>query len=145
MSNADPDGTHPLKLEGMRPLADTLIGTLGIELTEQSATRLIGRMPIDRRTVQPAGIAHAGALASLADTLASLGTMLGIDLATQVCVGQELSISLLRPAPEGTTVEAEAVALHRGRTSAVWDVRIHTAEGKLAAIARCTVAIRTRS
>src|SRR5262249_31608596 len=130
------------ELESLRPLAETLIGALGIEILEQSATRMVGRMPIDRRTVQPAGIVHAGALASLADTLASLGTMLGIDPATHFCVGQEMNISLLRPVPEGSVVEGDAVALHRGRSSAVWDVRLRTPEGKLAAVSRCTVAIR---
>jgi 1,4-dihydroxy-2-naphthoyl-CoA hydrolase len=133
------------ELAELRPFADTLIGTLGIEVVEQSATRMVGRMPVDRRTVQPAGIVHAGALASLADTLASFGTMLGTNPATHICVGQELSISLLRPIAEGDVVEAEAVALHRGRTSAVWDVRIRTPAGKLAAVARCTVAIRDRA
>lgn len=133
-----------LQQESLRPLEQTLIGALGIEILEQSATRMVGRMPIDRRTVQPAGIVHAGALASLADTLASLGTMLGIDPATHFCVGQELNISMLRPVPDGSSVEGEAVAVHRGRTSAVWDVRMRTPEGKLAAISRCTVAIRAR-
>ncbi|HWE63396.1 MAG TPA: PaaI family thioesterase [Chloroflexota bacterium] len=128
----------------LRPLAETLIGVLGIEMLEQSPERMVGRMPIDNRTIQPAGIVHAGALASLADTLASIGTMLGLDPRTQFCVGQELSISLLRPVAEGKSVDGEAVLLHRGRTSAVWDVRMRTPEGKLAAISRCTVAIRAR-
>ena len=127
-----------------RDLRETLIGHLGIELIEQSAERMTGRLQADARTIQPAGILHAGALASLADTLASYGTWLGIDTRSHFCVGQELSISLLRAVPEGTAVQGEAVLVHRGRTTAVWDVRVYTTEGKLAAISRCTIAIRPK-
>ena len=122
--------------------AGTLIGALGIVVLEQAAERMTGRMPIDGRTIQPAGVAHGGALISLAETLASIGTALSTDAATEICVGQEIGASLLRPALSGTVVEGEALLLHRGRTSAVWDVRIRTAEGKLAAVCRCTIAIR---
>lgn len=131
--------------ETPRDFRDTLIGTLGIEVIEQGVERIVGRMPADARTIQPAGIVHAGALASMADTLASLGTYLGIDASTQFCVGQELTLSLLRPIPEGSHVHGEAVILHRGRTTAVWDVRMRTPDGKLAAISRCTIAIRPRT
>ena len=122
--------------------AGTLIEALGIVVLEQAPERMTGRMPIDGRTIQPAGIAHGGALISLAETLASIGTALGSDAATEICVGQEIGASLLRPALFGTVVEGEALLLHRGRTSAVWDVRIRTAEGKLVAVCRCTIAIR---
>lgn len=125
--------------------AGTLIGTLGIAVLEQAPERMTGRMPIDGRTIQPAGVAHGGALISLAETLASIGTALGINATTEICVGQEIGASLLRPALFGTVVEGEALLLHRGRSTAVWDVRIRTAEGKLVAVCRCTIAIRPKS
>jgi uncharacterized protein (TIGR00369 family) len=128
--------------EGFQPYKDTLIGLLGMEFREQSRERMVARMPIDHRTIQPAGVAHGGALIALAETLASLGTMYNIDLDTQFCVGQEINASLFRPVPAGTYVEAVASILHHGRTTMVWDVRIHTAENKLAAVCRCTIAIR---
>lgn len=120
----------------------TLIDALGIQIGVLGPERTTGKMASDSRTVQPAGIMHAGALASLADTLASLGTLHGLDPATQYCVGQELNISLLRPVPMGASVEGEALIVHRGRTTAVWDVRIYSAGRKLVAIGRCTIAIR---
>lgn len=119
-----------------------MLGHLGIQITERSADQCSGTMPIDRRTVQPAGVAHGGALITLADTLASLGTLGNIDTASQFCVGQEISASLLRPVPSGSTVNGVATVLHRGRTSMVWDVRITNAEGRTAAVCRCTIAIR---
>jgi 1,4-dihydroxy-2-naphthoyl-CoA hydrolase len=122
-----------------------MIGHLGMELLEQGRERMVARMPIDHRTIQPAGVAHGGALIALAETLASSGTMLNIDPDTQFCVGQEINASLLRPVPAGSYVEGEATVLHQGRTTMVWEVRIHNADRKLAAICRCTIAIRPRS
>jgi 1,4-dihydroxy-2-naphthoyl-CoA hydrolase len=90
-------------------------------------------------------VAHGSALIALAETLASLGTLLNIDFTTQFCVGQEINASLLRPVPAGSYVEGAATVLHRGRTSMVWEVKIRNAEGKLAAICRCTIAIRPRT
>jgi len=124
------------------PIEQTLIGNLGIELVECKPDRLVGRMPIDERTIQPFGVAHGSALIALAETLASVGTALNIDPATHIAVGQEINASLLRPGPYGSTVEGEALVLHRGRTGMVWDVRIRTEEGKSAAVCRCSIAIR---
>jgi 1,4-dihydroxy-2-naphthoyl-CoA hydrolase len=126
------------------PIERTLLGNLGMELVECKPDRLIGRMPIDERTIQPFGVAHGSALIALAETLASIGTALNIDPATHIAVGQEINASLLRPVPYGNTVEGEALVLHRGRTSMVWDVRIRTAEGKAAAVCRCSIAIRSQ-
>src|SRR5690349_3136045 len=50
---------------------DSAIGHLGIELTELGDDHLTGRMPVDRRTVQPFGILHGGASVLLAETLVS--------------------------------------------------------------------------
>jgi 1,4-dihydroxy-2-naphthoyl-CoA hydrolase len=124
------------------PLNKTMLGHLGMEFTEVTAERCSGTIPIDARTIQPAGVAHGGALISLAETLASIGTGINIDLSTHYCVGQEINASLIRPVPAGATVEGVATVLHRGRTSMVWDVRLLNDQGKLVAICRCTIAIR---
>ncbi|HVC80412.1 MAG TPA: hotdog fold thioesterase [Chloroflexota bacterium] len=126
------------------PPERTLVGSLGIVFLELGPERMVGNMPITERTIQPFGVAHGGALIALAETLASVGTALNIDLATHIAVGQEINASLLRPVPIGGTVTGEALVLHRGRTSMVWDVRIRNDEGKLAVVCRCTIAIRPR-
>jgi 1,4-dihydroxy-2-naphthoyl-CoA hydrolase len=126
------------------PFEDTMIGHLGMRITERTADRCAGTLPIDKRTVQPAGVAHGSALIALAETLASIGALDNIDASTQLCVGQEISASLLRPALAGSTVDGVATVLHRGRTSMVWDVRLTNPAGKLVAVCRCTIAIRPR-
>ena len=48
---------------------------IGMRITERTADRCAGTLPIDKRTVQPAGVAHGSALIALAETLASIGTL----------------------------------------------------------------------
>jgi 1,4-dihydroxy-2-naphthoyl-CoA hydrolase len=44
------------------------------------------------------------------------------------------STKFIAGAKVGTTVQGESVALHRGRTTMVWQTRITNADGKLCAL-----------
>lgn len=121
----------------------TLMGTLGIELLEAERGRVRARMPVGDHNRQPAGSVHGGALISLAESLASIGTALNLDLEEEVAFGQEVNASLLRTVYVGD-VEGVAEALHRGRTTWVWEVRITGPRGQLVALCRVTMAIRPR-
>ena len=48
---------------------------MGIEITEASPQRLVGRMPVEGNT-QPFGLLHGGANVVLAESLGSVGTHL---------------------------------------------------------------------
>jgi 1,4-dihydroxy-2-naphthoyl-CoA hydrolase len=130
-------------LEWANARDDTLIRTLGIELTETTDGSLKGRMPVDHRTRQPGGVLHGGASVALAETLASWGATLTVDPAKFYCVGMEINANHVRPVAEGW-VYGEAVPLTRGRTTQVWDIKITDATGKLVCISRCTMAVLAR-
>lgn len=130
-------------LEWANARDDTLIRTLGIELTETTDGSLKGRMPVDHRTRQPGGVLHGGASVALAETLASWGATLTVDPAKFYCVGMEINANHVRPVAEGW-VYGEAVPLTRGRTTQVWDIKITDATGKLVCISRCTMAVLPR-
>jgi len=119
----------------------TIHAALGIEVTLVEDGHLEGRMPVEDRVRQPYGVLHGGAIAVLAESLASLGTCFGIDLGPEIAFGQEINYSLLRTVRDGH-VRAVATAAHRGRTAWVWDVRAYDDAGKLVAIVRCTIAVR---
>lgn len=127
-------------LEWANARDDTLIRTLGIELTETTDGSLKGRMPVDHRTRQPGGVLHGGASVALAETLASWGATLTVDPARFYCVGMEINANHVRPVAEGW-VYGEAMPLTRGRTTQVWDIRITDAAGKLVCVSRCTMAV----
>lgn len=112
---------------------------LGIELTDSSEDSLRGRMTVDTRTMQPAGVVHGGASVLFAETLASWAATYTIDQSKQYAVGLEINANHVRP---GTgTLYGEATPLNLGRSVQVWDVRITNEAGKLVCVSRCTIAV----
>lgn len=120
--------------------ADTLNRNLGIELTEMTENSLRGRMPVDERTRQPAGVLHGGASIALAETLASWAATFAVDRTKFHCVGMEINANHVRPAGSGW-VYGEATPLALGRRSHVWEIKIVNDEGKLVCVSRCTMAV----
>jgi 1,4-dihydroxy-2-naphthoyl-CoA hydrolase len=118
----------------------TMIEHLGIEFTELTDDSLIGRMPVDGRTHQPAHVLHGGASVALAETLASWAATFAVDPAKFHCVGMEINANHLRPVAEGW-VRGEARPIALGRTTQVWEIRITNDDGKLVCISRCTMAV----
>ena len=118
----------------------TLIENLGIEVVELRDDALVGRMPVDSRTVQPAGVLHGGASVALAETLASWAGYLAVDRERFHVVGQEINANHIRPVFSGW-VTGTATPAAIGRRSQVWEVRIVDDAGKLVCISRCTLAV----
>ena len=140
MANSDPIPLHAeLRAAGSRGLADTL----GIEIRELTATRVVATMPVDARTLQPFGILHGGASVALAETVASVGAAANIDRTAFAAVGLEINANHIRAKSDGV-VTGTATPLHIGRTTHVWDVRIVDEQGRNVCISRCTIAIRPR-
>ena len=92
---------------------------------------------------QPMGLLHGGVYASIAESLASLATALGVLERGEAAMGLSNNTSFLRPVTEGA-VHAHATRLHRGRTTWVWDVRFSDDAGHLCAVTRMTIAVRPR-
>jgi len=90
---------------------------------------------------QPMGLLHGGVYASIAESLASLATALGVLDRGEVAMGLSNNTSFLRPVTEGA-VHAHATRLHRGRTTWVWDVRFCDDAGRMCAVTRMTIAVR---
>ncbi len=115
-------------------------GHLGIELLELGDDYLRGRMPVDERTRQPAGVLHGGISVAFAETLASWGASFVADPTLYHCVGLEINANHVGSVASGWVI-GTARPLHLGRTTQVWDVRITTEAGKLVCISRVTVAV----
>jgi len=113
---------------------------LGMKITEIGDDYLVGTMPVEDRTRQPFGILHGGASVALAETLGSVAANMVVDNRKFYCVGQEINANHLRPVPDGE-VTARATAVHIGRSSQVWEIRIHDPKGKLNCISRITMAV----
>jgi 1,4-dihydroxy-2-naphthoyl-CoA hydrolase len=113
----------------------------GLELVEFSDTEVRARVQLRDELKQPMGLLHGGMYASIAESVASLATALGVLDDGQVAMGLSNSTSFLRPVTEGA-VHAHATRLHRGRTTWVWDVQFSDDAGRLCAVTRMTIAVR---
>lgn len=130
-----------ITVEQLTPLSkDTMGDHLGIEFTEIGVDFLKGRMPVDRRTRQPYGLLHGGASVALAETLGSVGAAFVVDRGQYNAVGLEINANHLRGVREGF-VTGIARPLHLGKTTQVWEIRIHDEREKLVCVSRLTVAI----
>lgn len=123
-----------------RRAAGSLLGHLGILYTDIGADYLAGTLPVDARTVQPAGILHGGASVVLAETLGSTAASLVIDTDAFYCVGQAISANHIRTV-SGGLVTGRAEPVHLGRRSQVWEIRIVEERRKLVCVARLTMAV----
>jgi 1,4-dihydroxy-2-naphthoyl-CoA hydrolase len=119
---------------------DSLLENLGIEFTEAGADFLRGRMPVDARTRQPYGLLHGGASVALAETLGSAAGNCCLDPDRSVAVGLEISANHLRPMTQGWVI-GTARAIHVGRSTQVWDIRIEDEAGHMVCISRLTLAV----
>jgi 1,4-dihydroxy-2-naphthoyl-CoA hydrolase len=125
-----------LRANATKNLADTL----GIKLTELTAERVVATMPVDDRTKQPFGILHGGASVALAETVASLGGTMNVDLERFQVVGVEINANHIRAKRDGL-VTGTATPIHLGRSTQVWEIRILDEERRPVCVSRCTLAV----
>lgn len=114
------------------------VGRMKLEVLslDHDAQRLIVRMPLAPEYERRAGSRqfHGGAIAALIDIVGdfAIGMLVGGGVPTM-----NLRIDYLRPGT-GTYLDATAVVRKTGRTAAVVDIDVQSAEGKLVAIGRGT-------
>lgn len=123
--------------------AGTMVEHLGIEFIAIDGESITARMPVDQRTVQPAGLLHGGASAALAETLGSIGAFLCVDSAQFDVVGLEINANHIRSVRSGF-VTGVARPLHLGNSTQVWDIRIHDERERLVCVCRLTMAVLKR-
>lgn len=132
--------THPYELRV--PVEKAFDATIGFVMKESDEIgRCSGALQVRPQVCQPFGIIHGGVYAAIAETLASTGTARGVMATGAIPLGMSNNTSFLRPISEGT-VHGTAVAIHRGRTSWVWDVEIRDDRDRLCAASRVTIAVR---
>ena len=123
--------------------ANTIASHIGIEFTAIGDDYLEATMPVDHRTHQPLGLLHGGASVTLAETLGSVAATLCVDETKQFCVGLEINANHIRSVREGS-VKGIAKAIHVGKKTQVWEIRITTPEGDLVCVSRITMAVLDR-
>jgi uncharacterized protein (TIGR00369 family) len=127
--------------EPVIPRERTFDALYGLEVVEHSEGELRGRVRVHDGVKQPAGLVHGGVYASIAESLASMGTFFAVRDEGNIATGMSNQTSFLRPVTEGH-VNAVARARHRGRTTWVWEVEFFDDDERLCALSRMTIAVR---
>ncbi len=115
--------------------------TMGIEILEASADRMVATMPVAGNR-QPYGLLHGGASVVLAETIGSIAAALHAG-PERIAVGIEVSATHHRSATSGH-VTAEARPISLGRTLATFEIVIVDDEGRRTCTARLTCLLRDR-
>jgi 1,4-dihydroxy-2-naphthoyl-CoA hydrolase len=122
---------------------DTFDSVIGLELDDLvEVGHRTARLQVVPAVCQPMGIVHGGVYAAIAESLASRGTADAVIELGKVPLGMSNNTSFLRPVSTGSVVHAEATAIHRGRTTWLWDIEMRNDDGKLCATSRVTIAVR---
>jgi len=123
-----------LSLETMQQhIAPLFPGLMGVRLVEVTPERVVGELAVRPDLCTSGEIMHGGAYMAFADTLGAVGTVLNMERGKRTTT-TDSSTKFIGPAKEGTIVTAECVALHRGRTTQVWQTTIRRDDGKLCAV-----------
>ncbi|MEP9380861.1 hotdog fold thioesterase [Nocardioides sp. KR10-350] len=112
---------------------------LGVVITEMSAERVVGTMPVEGNT-QPYGLLHGGASAALAETIGSMGAGVHARALGKLAVGVDINATHHRSATAGL-VTGVATAVHLGRSAATYEVVISDENGKRVCTSRITCSL----
>ena len=108
-------------------------GLMGVRLTEVEDQRVVGEMAVRKDLCTPGDILHGGAYMAFADTLGAVGTVINLPAGKRTTT-TDSSTKFIAGAKHGTTVTGTCVALHRGRSTMVWQTTITNEQGKLCAV-----------
>ena len=140
MTMTDPGDANPGMEEQIRAAhTNTLIERMGIEITEATPQRVVGRMPVEGNT-QPYGLLHGGASCVLAETLGSIGAATHAGPG-RIAMGIEINATHHRSATSGY-VTGVATQLHGGRTLTTYEIEITDEQDRRVCTARLTCMLR---
>lgn len=121
-------------LAALQKLLDPLFpGLMGVRLTLVEPARVLAEMAVRADLCTAGGILHGGAYMAFADTLGAVGTVVNLAQGKRTTT-TDSSTKFIAGARLGTQVTGECVALHRGRSTMVWQTSIKNAEGRLCAV-----------
>ena len=121
-------------IESLQALINPMLpGLLGVKLTEVTPERVMAEMLVRTEITTGGGILHGGAYMAFADTLGAVGTVFNLPPGKRTTT-TDSSTKFMAGARVNTKVTGECVALHRGRTTMVWQTSIRNEEGRLCAV-----------
>ena len=123
-----------MTLSSLQQLLQPLFpGLMGVQLTRVEPELVVATMLVRPELCTAGGILQGGAYMAFADTLGAVGTLVNLPQGRRTTT-TDSSTKFISGARLGTTVTGESSALHRGKTTMVWQTRISNDQGKLCAL-----------
>jgi len=119
-------------------LEPLLPGLLGVRLTSVAPDVVRAEMDVRPQLCTVGGVLHGGAIMAFADTLGAIGTAANLGEGQRTTT-TDSSTKFIAAAKAGTRINGECIALHRGRSTMVWQTSVRNSDGKL-----CAVVIQTQ-
>ena len=116
---------------------NTLMETLEIEFIDLTENILTARMPVTSKVHQPDGVLHGGASVALAESIGSVAAIVFLGQENSTIRGLEISANHIKSISDGF-VYAKATALHRGKTTQLWQIRIENEAAELISLVKLT-------
>jgi uncharacterized protein (TIGR00369 family) len=117
---------------------------LGMKIIEITPDRVLAELVVREDLNNRFGIMHGGAIMALADNCG--GTAASANLKDgQTTTTIESKTNFFAAVPIGDVAKAECTALHKGRTTMVWQTRITRNDGRLCALVTQTQMVLERN
>ncbi|HEV3177409.1 MAG TPA: PaaI family thioesterase [Stellaceae bacterium] len=120
-------------LERLRQLPLPFARLLGIEFLSASPERVTAEMLVRPELCTVNSTIHGGAIMAFADTLGAAGTVLNLPAGAGTTT-IESKTNFLAAAPVGAKLLGEALPVHRGRRTMVWQTRLTLENGRAVAL-----------
>jgi 1,4-dihydroxy-2-naphthoyl-CoA hydrolase len=108
-------------------------GLMGVEIRQAAPEKIVASMLVRPDLCTTGSACHGGALMAFADTVGAVGTVMNLPAGTRTTT-IESKTNFMGAARVNTHITAEAIPLHRGRTTQVWQTTIRSEAGKLVAV-----------
>src|SRR5437763_8644676 len=106
---------------------------LGVDVLQRSPESTEALLTVREELCNRRGVLHGGAVMALGDTLGGMTASISLPDGGRTAT-IESKTNFFAAVPQGDTVRAICMPLHRGRTTIVLETRITRGDGKLAAI-----------
>ena len=117
---------------------DGFPGLVGLEVIDVDENKLSFKLDIKPTHNAPNGVVHAAVIVAIADSACGYGSIASLPEGAQGHTTVELKCNFVG-AVKDKTILCDAVALHKGRTTQIWDAHVYSkATGKSIAHFRCT-------
>jgi uncharacterized protein (TIGR00369 family) len=120
-------------LERLRQLPLPFARLLGIEFLSASKERVSAEMLVRPELCTVNSVIHGGAIMAFADTLGAAGTVLNLPAGAGTTT-IESKTNFLAAVHAGAKLLGEALPVHRGRRTMVWQTRLTLENGRAVAL-----------